>query len=737
MLHQPKGFVPDSKSKGTGQDPRSRKELKTRARAMSFDEGMALFKPPPRTELPPRSKEVGDQPEPVLEGAGKAQPEMGEMLVSEAVGGAELLKHPRWEKEEKEKSPSKLRREAERKSKAGELVAGLNGNMSPEDAEAVIGKALAGGLSVSQLGARRKELVPFLLGHAPQVELAVWALLQTGLDLAKAELGVAIAMAAGQHGKTLFESNPGDAEREQLHAWLPLIRPSFSDARFKALFAQREAVWLSPLLDGAHEAGLNHVADLLIEGKLEDAESWTLKAMPLDYDPALVGLVGTLSEEHARTSVEVDTKRLEQERDVEKEKKAKEARDGEKRSGKKELRANQARDKVVKEYNTQIEGVSESLGERTLEAEGKLTAFFATHKGKGAQLAAELSGGDVVKAEALMPLLGPVDNGEVREALARRALSEKSLSEAVQIAVAVVAKLGDDPVRAPAVYEFLIENPGALAQLDWIAAHLLKGKLEDLEKDLGYLGRFDVSQLPNLAYAIDQGVDREVVNALGNLLGDSVIGRWALDHAKGGTLLPEHAVQLRHLVSDLGGKPLGKQLAVDAWDQLSGDRAKLLQCMRSSKNAPKIREALTVATTRKPDTVAYFEQLLEQLGSSPQGTLETTLDQNPFTAAKLLLEAALDDKSGRLWCTDDRHYSSGDKYKGGAQRTGIFKTDVTSNGVAVDVHNHYRENSVARMTSLHIYLNGAKGPELMTNTRIGQACVEASKDFNGRTKFTA
>lgn len=699
-LQQPKVGMP--KSIVSPEPERERPSQREQARGLGFDEGEALFRPPEneQRQVEPRAP-VRQEVEP------EVKPE---------------AKKPR------EKTLSQKRRESERKTKAGELGTGIDGG------EVAVQKALDNGLSVSEIGKNREPMVRFLVANSVDMAVTVWALKQSGLDLAKAPVAIDIAVSKGAPGKALVEANKDHAARLQLQAWKVLIKPSLSDARFKALYANKDAVWLAPLLDGAHEAGLNCVLDLLVAGKAEEAQAWTTKAKALDYDPTLVAFVGTMAGQHVTESITHEKKALEQQRDIEKEEKAKEAGKGITSTRPRERAENKARQTVVSEYGKKIDKLEEGRAKRTEETEGELSKLLAQYKGPGAQKAVELAGGDPKVALALMPLMSADDNAENRLALGKLAVAADDVAEAVKLAVLVMSKFGGDALRAPAVFKYLSENDGAEKHLDWIAGHLSRRPAEDLTTDLGYLDRFPVSALTNLAYALDNTISKEVINALGDNLSDATLGRWALVEAKAGTMTAPVALQLGHYVTSFSTQK-AKSLFIEAWNGVSGDKTGLVQALRLANSVNKIEAAVRVTKANEP-TVHYLKEMMSLLSSYAPDNLDGVLADNDMLAARVLLEARLNEGTGTITCTNDNHYVGGDDHKGGAQRTGIFKSNVKLKGKWIHVHNHYRENSVQKMTSLHIYLGGAKGPELMSNSPIGQACVGAHQSYTGRTRFT-
>lgn len=703
-LQQPKQGLP--KSVVSTEVEREKPSPREQARGLGFDEGEALFRPPENEQRQVEPRGIV-RPEVVPEVRPEARPE---------------------QKKPREKTLSQKRRESERKTKAGELGTGIEGG------EVAVQKALDNGLSVSEIGKNREPMVRFLVANSVDMAVTVWALKQSGLDLAKAPVAIDIATTRGAPGKALVEANKDHAVRLQLQAWKALITPSLSDARFKALYANKDAVWLAPLLDGAHEPGLNHVLDLLVAGKTEEAQAWTTKAKALDYEPTLVAFVGAQAGEHVTTSIANEKKALEQRRDIEKEEKAKEAGKGITSTRPRERAENKARQKVVSEYGEKIDKLEEGRAKRTEETEGELSKLLSQHKGPGAQKAVELAGGDPKKALALMPLMSPGDNAANRLALGKLAVGSGDLTGAVKLAVLVMSKFGADTVRAPAVYKYLDANDGAEAHLDWIATHLTNRPIEDLNTDLGYLDRFPVSALTNLAYALDNAVPKEVINALGDNLSDATLGRWSLTEAKAGKMTAPVALQLGHYVTSFSTQK-AKSLFIEAWNGVSGDKVELVNALRLANNVNKIEAAVRVTKANEP-TVFYLKEMMSLLSTYAPDNLDGALADNDMMAARVLLEARLNEGTGTITCTNDNHYVGGDDHKGGAQRTGIFKSDVKLKGKWIHVHNHYRENSVQKMTSMHIYLGGVKGPELMSNTAIGRACAAAHQTYVGRARFT-
>ncbi|HRE89535.1 MAG TPA: hypothetical protein PK095_10375 [Myxococcota bacterium] len=702
-LQQPKVGLP--KSIVSTEPELERTSPREQARGLGFEEGEALFRPPENEQRQVEPRGIV-RPEVVPEVKPKAKPE----------------------DKKREKTLSQQRRESERKSKAGELGAGIEGG------EVAVQKAIDSGLSVSEIGKNRQPMVRFLVANSVDMAVTVWALKQTGLDLAKAPVAIDIALTKGAPGKALVEANKEHAVRLQLQAWKALITPSLSDARFKALYANKDAVWLAPLLDGAHEAGLNHVLDLLVAGKAEEAQGWTTKAKALDYEPTLVAFVGAQAGEHVTTSIANEKKALESERDVKKEEAAKEAGKDISSKRPRERAENKARQTVVSEYGKKIDKLEEGRAKRTEETEGELSKLLAVHKGPGAQKAVELAGGDPKKALALMPLMSPGDNAVTRLALGKLAIASGDLDGAVKTAVLVMGKFGGDAVRAPAVFEYLENNDGAEAHLEWIAGHLARRPIEDLKTDLGYLDRFPAVALTNLAYALDNAVPKEVINALGDNLWDATLGRWALVEAKAGTMTAPVATQLGHYVTSFGTQK-AKGLFTEAWKDISGDKVELVKALRLANTVNKVEAAVRVAKANEP-TVEYLRELMSLLSTFAPDNLDGALADNDLLAARVLLEARLNEGTATITCTNDNHYVGGDSHKGGAQRTGIFKSDVKLKNQWIHVHNHYRENSVQKMTSLHLYLGGVKGPELTSGSEIGKACATAHQSYTGRTRFT-
>lgn len=703
-LQQPKQGLP--KPVVSTEVEREKPSPREQARGLGFDEGEALFRPPENEQRQ-------------VEPRGLVRPEVV----------PEVRPEPKPEqKKPREKTQSQKRRESERKTKAGELGTGIDGG------EVAVQKALDNGLSVSEIGKNREPMVRFLVANSVDMAVTVWALKQSGLDLAKAPVAIDIASTKGAPGKALVEANKDHAVRLQLQAWKALIKPSLSDARFKALYANKDAVWLAPLLDGAHEAGLNHVLDLLVAGKAQEAEDWTTKAKALDYDPALVAFVGTMAGEHVTTSIANEKKALEQQRDIEKEEKAKEAGTGIMSKKPRERAENKARLKVVSDYGKKIEKLEEDRGERTKGTEDELSKLLSQHKGPGAQKAVELAGGDPKKALALMPLMSPDDNPENRLALGKLAVGSGGLTKAVKLAVLVMSKFGGDKDRAPAVLKYLSENDGAEKHLEWIAGHLSRRPIDDLTNDLGYLARFPASALTNLAYALDNAVSKEVINALGDQLSDETLGRWSLTEARAGTMTAPVALQLGQFVASFNTQK-AKSLFIEAWTDVSGDKAELVKALRLANHVNKVEAAVRVTKANEP-TVQYLREMMSLLSSYAPANLDGALANNDMLAARVLLEARLNEGTATITCTNDNHYVGGDDHKGGAQRTGIFQSNVKLKGQWINIHNHYRENSVQKMTSLHLYLGGVKGPELMSNSEIGKACAAAHQTYVGRARFT-
>ncbi|MCB9737055.1 MAG: hypothetical protein H6745_31105 [Deltaproteobacteria bacterium] len=618
------------------------------------------------------------------------------------------------------------RRERNLDRTGAQLGAGVDG------AEVAVQQALRLGLPVDAVAADRVTMSHYLRRYQHDLPNTVFALRAAhGYDLAEANLLRAILSHAGAAAQPLITALGTLPEREQLYSWRHLIRPGFTAEVFRALLPHAAEPWLAPLLDGVHDAGLLHVAGLLAAGDVTGAELWVGKAAPLHYEPALVEKVDALADTRAGDQVAQETKQLEAERDVEAEAQGQAAYNGEKRAKRKGARRSAAESEVREDYAKRIEASAASKGTKAEAARGQLTTFLGADASPARQKAAELARGDVATAQLLVPLLSPTDAPATREALARQALGGGSLSEHLRVAADLAALLGPDVARASAVLEHVMRHPGSQAHLGWLVKRALaQPGAPEAVADLEMIGGYPVSALGGLATALDAGLPSKKLGAIAGHL-SSPIGSWLATQAASESV--EVLKQVSYFLNDC---PKGAAALQDAFTSLTGDHVALMRALRSASGKPALIASVLVEAKAREATVSYFAVVLSGQSSTKPDQVGAKL-ANAHTAAEMLLTARLKDGAA-LHCAVDTHYYGGDKHKGGSQQTGIFTTGgLQVGGQVIEVHNHYRSNKVDTMTSLHLYVGGSKGPELMASSEIGKACVDAYFAANGRHRFKA